>query len=331
METGAGGAALEQAGFADPAVAPLVRTAPGTRRRMDFAARRSAAGVLLGLHAAHGRDLVDIDTCLVLHPALTALLAPLRVLLGGLAGLRRQADLVVNLLDSGPDLLIRADAEATTTDRTKLAAFATRHGIGRIAWEAGAAPEIVVQFTPPSVSFGGTRVTPPPGAFLQASPEGEAAIVAAMLAACRAWRRAPRCGAVCRHRHAEFSAGRARDRAGVRGQPRSGRGAAPCRRRHARAGHPPRPGAPAAAGKRTCGRRGAGAGPAVCGGTAADAVDRRGAGAYSDLCQLQSGCVGADAAVLHRAGYEMAVATPIDQFLWSARVEAVCVFRVRKG
>jgi 23S rRNA (uracil1939-C5)-methyltransferase len=33
-----------------------------------------------------------------------------------------------------------------------------------------------------------------------------------------------------------------------------------------------------------------------------------------------------DAAVLRQAGYRLAVATPVDQFVWSAQVEAVCVF-----
>jgi len=33
-----------------------------------------------------------------------------------------------------------------------------------------------------------------------------------------------------------------------------------------------------------------------------------------------------DAAVLRAAGYALAMATPIDQFLWSAQVESVAVF-----
>jgi 23S rRNA (uracil1939-C5)-methyltransferase len=43
-----------------------------------------------------------------------------------------------------------------------------------------------------------------------------------------------------------------------------------------------------------------------------------------------------DAQHLHRGGYKLAAAVPIDQFLWSAQVEAVCAFtrgpdkRVRK-
>ena len=34
-----------------------------------------------------------------------------------------------------------------------------------------------------------------------------------------------------------------------------------------------------------------------------------------------------DAAVLRGAGHRLVRATPIDQFLWSPRLESVCVFR----
>jgi len=37
--------------------------------------------------------------------------------------------------------------------------------------------------------------------------------------------------------------------------------------------------------------------------------------------------LGRDARLLKAAGYVLAGATAIDQFLWSARLEAVCVFR----
>jgi len=39
-----------------------------------------------------------------------------------------------------------------------------------------------------------------------------------------------------------------------------------------------------------------------------------------------------DAAALRAAGFALLRATPIDQFLWSARLESVCVFaRVKAG
>jgi len=40
--------------------------------------------------------------------------------------------------------------------------------------------------------------------------------------------------------------------------------------------------------------------------------------------------LGRDASVLRGAGYRLEKVTPIDQFLWSARLEAVAVFRVGK-
>src|ERR1700722_16575771 len=94
-------AALRRAGFADPAIAPIVRGAPGTRRRMDFAARRGAGGLLVGLHRMRGSDIVDLTECTVLHPVLFALIAPLRAVLSGLTAVRREASIVVNLLDNG--------------------------------------------------------------------------------------------------------------------------------------------------------------------------------------------------------------------------------------
>jgi len=38
--------------------------------------------------------------------------------------------------------------------------------------------------------------------------------------------------------------------------------------------------------------------------------------------------LGRDAATLRAAGYRLEKVTPIDQFLWSARLEAVAVFRL---
>jgi 23S rRNA (uracil1939-C5)-methyltransferase len=38
-----------------------------------------------------------------------------------------------------------------------------------------------------------------------------------------------------------------------------------------------------------------------------------------------------DARLLERAGYRLTAATPIDQFLWSARLESVCVFTRSAG
>jgi 23S rRNA (uracil1939-C5)-methyltransferase len=176
---------LSRAGAPDAPVAGMARTPPLTRRRADLALRRTPQGVVtIGFHArgASGAMVLDLAECHILDPRLFALLAPLRALLRGVPALRREGSAVVNLLDTGPDLLLRTDAPLDAAGRAALANFCRAQGLPRIAWALKDGPaEIAAQLGPVSVSFGGVAVTPPPGAFLQASPQGEAAIVEAVL------------------------------------------------------------------------------------------------------------------------------------------------------
>ena len=173
--------ALRRAGFTwDPS--PPAKTPPAARRRIDLALGRTHTGLVLGLHAARSDEVIAIPGCTILHPGLRRLLEPLRAVLGSLSGLRRGGDLLLNLLDTGPDLLLRHDGPLTAPDRQRLAAFAEAHRIPRIAVQRGREGwETACQLAPAEITFAGVRVRPPPGAFLQASAQGEAAIVAAVL------------------------------------------------------------------------------------------------------------------------------------------------------
>ncbi len=168
----------------DPA---LIRTPPEARRRMDIAIRRNGPAVLLGLHRRRSAEIVDMRACPILHPQLFALLQALRPVLQRLTGLRRDGSAVVNLLDSGPDLLLRTDGVLTAGDRTLLTAFAQAQGMPRISWAPGlqrgslGVPEPACLLRPAVTALGEVMTAVPPGAFLQASREGEAAIVAAVL------------------------------------------------------------------------------------------------------------------------------------------------------
>jgi 23S rRNA (uracil1939-C5)-methyltransferase len=175
--------ALRRAGYEDAPVSPIERTAPGSRRRMDLAIRRTGGRILVGLHQRRQADVVDFETCEVLQPELVALIGPLRAVLKDVSALRAEGSVVVNLLDSGPDLLLRTDRPLTLQDRTRLIEFARPHGLARLAWEdRHGAPEPVCILCPPTITLSGVTLTPPPGAFLQASAEGEAAIVRAVMA-----------------------------------------------------------------------------------------------------------------------------------------------------
>jgi 23S rRNA (uracil1939-C5)-methyltransferase len=174
---------LARAGFLDAPVARLVDVPLSTRRRVDLAATRKGTEISLGLHKARGADVVDMRECVLLLPAILPLLPPLRELLRSLQAFRRAGSVVINYADNGPDILFRLDAEFTLPDRSRLIAFAKAHNAPRISIAVGnEEPEPVIILANPVVNFSGVAVEPPPGGFLQASREGEAAIISAVLA-----------------------------------------------------------------------------------------------------------------------------------------------------
>ncbi len=319
--------ALRRAGF-DCEPGAVSRTPPLARRRMDLAIRRAPDGILVGLHRPRSAEIVDLRTCLVLDPALFAVVAPLRALMARLRCFRREASAVVNLLDTGPDLLLRSDAALETNDRTLLAGFAQEHGLARVCWALGdGAPETACSLRPAQTVLSGTTVSPAPGAFLQASPQGETAIIAAVLAGLPA-KLKPRARIV------ELFAGY-----GTLSLPLSAHGrvvayegdeAACLALRKASGGRievvrrdlqrqPPQ--------------------PRELAGVACVVLDPPWTGAGATMAPLVAAKVarvvyvscnpvvlGRDAALLGAAGYRLLSVAVIDQFLWSSRVEAVAVF-----
>ena len=150
---------------------------------MDLAIRRLGPGIQIGLHRRRSTDVVDMLACPILHPTLFALVQALRPVLLRLDGLKSRGEASVNLVDNGPDLLLRTDADLTARDRTALAAFAQAHGVPRIsATRIGSLDtEPAAALSRPMLTFNGHPTAIPTGTFLQASREGEHAIVAAVL------------------------------------------------------------------------------------------------------------------------------------------------------
>lgn len=332
-------AALRAAGFTPPPIA-LLPGLPGERRRLDFALRRAGGRLILGLHASRDAQVVDLADCLVLHPTLLALLGPLRTLLRDSRALRRQGAVLINLLDSGPDLLLRTDAEPSLEDRTSLTEFARTHGLPRVAWvHSGASPddaETICLLRPPTTMLSGVSLRPPPGAFLQASAAGERAIVDAVL---RALSHLP-----ARARIAELYAGCGTltfALAGAQGgkwRVAAWEGDAPAVAALTQAINQAGLSGRVTATRRDLTRQMLSAKELT--GFAALVLDPPHAGAAAQIGQVAAAGVptivyvscnpatlGRDARALRAAGYALTAVTAIDQFLWSARLESVCVFR----
>ncbi|MBX6742927.1 MAG: class I SAM-dependent RNA methyltransferase [Acetobacteraceae bacterium] len=323
--------ALARAGFPKAPVAPLVLTPPGTRRRADLALRRGSGGVVLGFHAPGSGAVVDLAACTVLHPRLVALFEPLRRLLRGLKALKREGSAVLNLLETGPDLLLRTDAALDAAGRAALAAFASAHGLPRIAWAQGnGTPEVAAQLGPAMIRFGEAVVNPPPGAFLQASLAGEAAIRDAVLAGLP--ERLPPRAAI-----AELYAGLGTLSFALAGRARVAAFEGSAEAVAALSAAAGRAGARIRAERRDLARR-----PLLAAELkpfAAVVLDPPYAGAAEQVALLararvpsivyvscNPAALARDARPLAQAGYRVKSAVPVDQFLWSPHLESVIAF-----
>jgi 23S rRNA (uracil1939-C5)-methyltransferase len=175
--------ALARRGLADIEIMPLARTGQGERRRAEFGVRRSGRHVEIGFHAYKSQQIIDMRGCAVLDPRIVAVLPALRDLALALVRDGQNADMLVTQTESGLDLLVSRIAAPDRAQREALASFATTHDFARIAWRrATETPETLILRRVPRVWLSGVFVDIPPGAFLQASKSGEAAIVAAVLA-----------------------------------------------------------------------------------------------------------------------------------------------------
>lgn len=171
---------LSRAGLSSVSVGALRTCAPAARRRADFVLRTVGKKLVAGFHERGSNRIVDIAECPVLRPAIFALMNPLRQLFDGVLEPGQAVDCVVNELDNGLDLLLRLPEHPDLDFRERLAAFAEEQDLTRLSYhaEGDSLPDPVplAQRRTPLVTFGAVAVTPPPGAFLQATVDGEAAI-----------------------------------------------------------------------------------------------------------------------------------------------------------
>ncbi|HIJ37714.1 MAG TPA: class I SAM-dependent RNA methyltransferase [Rhodospirillaceae bacterium] len=159
---------------------PIRRVAPGSRRRATFAFARQAKGVSLGFNARSSHDIVDIAQCLLLLPWFSELFPPLRALLTAVCPEGTRGDVSLTGTETGIDMLVEAESRLDLFDRQRLAAFAEDHDLARLSWRrpGAGAIEPLAERRPPMVRFSGFTVGLPPAAFLQPSLEGEAVLTA---------------------------------------------------------------------------------------------------------------------------------------------------------
>jgi 23S rRNA (uracil1939-C5)-methyltransferase len=155
---------------------PILTSPPKSRRRAVIAGRRTKSGAMLGFHARGSDNLVAVPNCQLLHPDLMAAFPALEALV--LMGGSRKSELALTVTRSlaGPDIAVAGGKPLDGQLRLELARVAEAHGLSRLTWEQ----EVIALRASPMQPMGRALVAPPPGAFLQATEQGQADLLAAV-------------------------------------------------------------------------------------------------------------------------------------------------------
>lgn len=176
--------ALARVGLA-PELPPVLTSPPGSRRRAVLAGRRTRKGVIVGFHGRASETIVPLAGCRVLRPEILAAVPAFEALTALGASRRGTLKIAVTASEAGLDVDVSGARPLAGDDLVQAVQIAERWDLARLSWER----EPLAERRPPFVRFGSARVVPPPGAFLQATEEGEAALVAEVIAGVGAARR----------------------------------------------------------------------------------------------------------------------------------------------
>jgi 23S rRNA (uracil1939-C5)-methyltransferase len=172
--------ALQTQGLAIPEMRVVHLSPPRTRRRATFQAERRGRNIIIGFNENASHRIVDLRECHVVLPELFALSGPLRVLLGKIMADRSRAKISMTRADQGVDMLI----EGVTVEGLEAVEAVTDFGraqkLARLSVDEGYGPSPRYVPEDVTITLGGVPVALPDGAFLQATADGEAALVAAV-------------------------------------------------------------------------------------------------------------------------------------------------------
>jgi len=315
--------AFRQRGL-NPDVAPIQPIAAGSRRRAVLTARRQHRGIVLGYHPRASDEVFEVTECPVLMPAIVAGLAALRAIAELIAA--RELRFTVLATTAGLDVAaVSAAARIDAATAARLARIAAEHRLARLTIDA----RTIAQRAIPALAFAGVEVRPPIGGFVQAVAAAEDAIAGEVMAAAGNARRA--CDLFCGVGSLTFGLAR---RAAVAAFDSDGEAIAALNAaaRHAQGVKPIEARVrdlmrePLAA-KELVGFDVAVFDPPRAGAKAQAAELARSRVPVVVAVSCNPGTLARDVRILVDGGYRVDRVLPIDQFLFSAEVEAVACLR----
>lgn len=140
---------LERTGIRVERLLPAVQSPVfGYRRKARLGVRRVGDRVFIGFREAFSGRVVDMDDCPVLDPRLSALISPLRRIVGASSVAAAVPQIEMAAGDTGTAVVIRHLAPLANDDLDQLAVFAMRTGTG--VWLQPGGPETVAHHAGPA-------------------------------------------------------------------------------------------------------------------------------------------------------------------------------------
>ncbi|MBD3728562.1 MAG: class I SAM-dependent RNA methyltransferase [Sphingomonadales bacterium] len=170
--------AAEGQGIALPGMPAAHLSPPRSRRRASLFAINGGGRPLVGFREGGSHKVVDLQQCEILAPELFALVAPLRRMLARRKG-RYGIEIDLTLADQGIDCALKHFTVEGLEETEAALDFARENGLARLTLDQGFGPEALWEPEPVTITLGRVPVSLPPGAFLQATRDGEDALGAA--------------------------------------------------------------------------------------------------------------------------------------------------------
>ena len=167
----------EAQGLAPGKVAPVHLSPPRSRRRATLHGANGGGRPVIGFREAHSHRIVDMRECHVLVPELFALVEPLRRMIGQRAG-RYALSIELALVDQGVECAITGLGVEGLEQTEVLLDFCRQQRLARLVMDQGFGPEAIWEPEPVTVTLSDVPVAYPNGSFLQATADGEQALVA---------------------------------------------------------------------------------------------------------------------------------------------------------
>ncbi|QFU10192.1 23S rRNA (uracil(1939)-C(5))-methyltransferase RlmD [Rhodobacteraceae bacterium THAF1] len=152
----------------------IATSPPQSRRRAVLSGRRGKDGAVVGFHGRRSDQIVGVPDCRVLHPDIIAAFPLLRDLTERLAPRGGEMSLTVTTSKNGLDIAITGAGAVAQKTATELVRIVSEAGIARLTVDG----DTLLRAVDPAQTVAGVSMVPAPGAFLQATPHGESALIA---------------------------------------------------------------------------------------------------------------------------------------------------------